>query len=271
MKDATTLTDDDLSEITIIDPNLNRRFKDDKLSILDVRARTKTGNQINIEIQVEKKENFEPRVLYYASRLVSDQIGKGEDYLGIQKTISIVIIDYIFFHETNSYKNIFKYYDKDNNQLLTDKSEIHIFELPKISHNKVDDKLEQWLQFIKIETREDLMDIAERYPHLKVAAAEVEKLSHDPDQRLLYEARLKQLWDLRAEYQYAHNSGLRDGKELGIQQGLQAGRELGIQQGIQQGIHEKALETAKNAQKIGLSKDQIIELTGLSKEEIDNL
>ena len=43
------------------------------------------------------------------------------------------------------------------------------------------------------------------------------------------------------------------------------------ERGIKRGFKEKAVEIAKNLIKIGLSEDQIVESTGLSKEEIKNL
>ena len=46
---------------------------------------------------------------------------------------------------------------------------------------------------------------------------------------------------------------------------------LGKEQGISQGAEQKAIETAKNAIKMGLSTQQIIELTGLSEESIKKL
>ena len=45
----------------------------------------------------------------------------------------------------------------------------------------------------------------------------------------------------------------------------------GKAEGISQGSHVKAVETAKSAIAMGLSVEQIVKLTGLSKEEIDKL
>ena len=52
---------------------------------------------------------------------------------------------------------------------------------------------------------------------------------------------------------------------------LEEAQERGIERGIKRGFKEKAVEIAKNLIKIGLSEDQIVESTGLSKEEIKNL
>ena len=52
---------------------------------------------------------------------------------------------------------------------------------------------------------------------------------------------------------------------------LEEAQERGIERGIKRGFKEKAVEIAKNLIKIGLSEDQIVESTGVSKEEIEKL
>ena len=80
-------------------------------------------------------------------------------------------------------------------------------------------------------------------------------------------------WEMKEKakkegYEEGFESGREKGIQVGIQQGIQQGIEQGIERGIQQGISEGAeqtkIETAKNAIKMGLSTQQIIELTGLS-------
>ena len=119
LKATTDLSDDELNEITIVDPHMKRRDEADKLSILDVHVKTKEGYKIDIEIQVAQTENFIPRVLYYNSRMIGDQLGRGADYLQIKKVISIVIADFTLFNSNQTYKHRFKYYDvKSDNVLL---------------------------------------------------------------------------------------------------------------------------------------------------------
>ena len=44
-----------IEDITILNPELNKEYKEDKKSILDVRVVTIEGMQINIEIELSKK------------------------------------------------------------------------------------------------------------------------------------------------------------------------------------------------------------------------
>ncbi|MCQ2601905.1 MAG: Rpn family recombination-promoting nuclease/putative transposase [Treponema sp.] len=56
-----------------------------------------------------------------------------------------------------------------------------------------------------------------------------------------------------------------------MQEGYSEGMTQGISQGISQGAHNKAVETAKSAIAMGLSMEQILKLTGLSTEEIEQI
>ena len=49
------------------------------------------------------------------------------------------------------------------------------------------------------------------------------------------------------------------------------GMKQGIQQGIQQGSRQKALETAQILKQFGDSVQKIMQVTGLSKEEVENI
>ena len=65
--------------------------------------------------------------------------------------------------------------------------------------------------------------------------------------------------------------GLQEGRKEGLQQGIQEGRQQGLQQGLQQGQQQSKLEIARNALAMGLSVEQITQLTGLTKEEIEKI
>jgi predicted transposase/invertase (TIGR01784 family) len=68
-----------------------------------------------------------------------------------------------------------------------------------------------------------------------------------------------------------YDSGFTAGEEYGRKEGIAIGEERGISIGLSQGAHQKAIETAKNLLSIGLSQNQIAQVTGLSPEEIEKL
>ena len=69
--------------------------------------------------------------------------------------------------------------------------------------------------------------------------------------------------------------GLKRGEELGLRRGeelgLKRGEELGLRKGKQEGIASGRRETARNMLAGGLSVAQIVQFTGLSQEEVQEL
>jgi predicted transposase/invertase (TIGR01784 family) len=53
-----------ISEIKIEKENLNRVREEDKLGILDIKAKTATGEKYNIEVQLLNQKNMIPRTLF---------------------------------------------------------------------------------------------------------------------------------------------------------------------------------------------------------------
>ncbi len=80
-----------------------------------------------------------------------------------------------------------------------------------------------------------------------------------PEEMRTYDESLKVYWDNYSVIETAKHEGRQEGRE----EGLQEGKEVGAS--------EKALQIAKEMKNEGVSTDQIVRFTGLSKEQIENL
>ena len=79
------------------------------------------------------------------------------------------------------------------------------------------------------------------------------------------------IYDTTVEYSaIVSNIGLYD-KELDTWKINQGNIELAKEEGIEQGAKENSIEIARNMLNKGISIDDIIELTGLTKEELDKI
>ena len=69
--------------------------------------------------------------------------------------------------------------------------------------------------------------------------------------------------------------GIKEGIKQGIKEGTKQGIKEGIKEGVKQGIKEGSKQTqneiAKNLLQAKVSEEIIIETTGITKEELDNL
>ena len=68
-----------------------------------------------------------------------------------------------------------------------------------------------------------------------------------------------------------YNKGIEDGEARGIEIGEARGIEIGEARGIEIGKHNTSLNFAKTMLKNNYSIDNIMEITGLSREEIEGL
>lgn len=248
------LPESEYSHITIVDPHLKPEVIGGKLGILDVKLHTKSGKILNVEVQVSDFPQMRDRIVFYTSKMITEQIGKGEAY-DLKKVISIVITDYRMITENEEYHNIYHLYDKNTDSKFTDVVEINILELPKLPKETDKTDLWNWLKFLQVKDEEDFDMIAKTNPNIKKAVGVLMDLSQDERTRLIAEEREKAMRDERARMEGA------------FKQGRAQGVELGIKKGVEKGIYM----TAKNLLSNKLPIDIIIKCTGLSTDDIEKL
>lgn len=262
--------------ITIMNPELNKEYKDDKKSILDVRAVTIEGMQINIEIQLGNQYDMEKRSLYYWAEMYSRQMREGMGYSELAKAVTINILDFNYLEPTKNYHTVFHLCEDEERFLLTDALEMHFMELPKLISkwrrrevSPWENVLVRWLLLLEGSENQEILrtleEIAMQDPVLHQAMAAWEKSSDDPKVREEYFARRKAVLDEMAAVREA---------ELRLREALQAG-ELKAREaerkGKAEGKAEGIAEVAKNLLDLGIGITKVSKVTGLSEEVIRRL
>ena len=227
---------------------LEKDLFDDKVGILDIRAKIDNKINCNIEMQVVDKNNIEKRMLFYWSKMYSSNIKAGKDYSTLEKAIVILISDY----ELESLKKVPKYQTKwqirEENYhqiILTDVMELYIIELPKFMKYRENSKehMNLWLKFIE-DPEVVKMD---EHVEIKKAKKELEKISNNEHERYLAELREKYILDQKATESAGYDKGKKDGLKEGINL------------------------VAKKLLNHGITIEVISQATGLTKEEIKKL
>lgn len=205
-------------EIEIIDnKQLTKEVINDKTGIIDVRARTAKGENIDIEVQLTDQGNMDKRTLFYWGKMYLENIKQGEDYTSLEKVITINILDFDYL-KTESYQSSFHLWeDIEKDYMLTDMVEIHFLELPKFrrkqNKNYKNNAIERWLAFLEKDipeaTLKELMDLE---PAIEKAEKRIEYLSSDEETMNTYWERERSLHE-RANM---INSAEQRGKEEGI-------------------------------------------------------
>jgi predicted transposase/invertase (TIGR01784 family) len=264
--------------VDILNPYNPRNFRNDKLSILDIKARCHTGNLYNIEIQISDEGDYDKRALLYWAKLYAEQLKKSEDYSTLNKTIGIHILNFTSIPEVNKYHNVFQLMEKESKVHHFKDMELHTIELNKFETSmevdketknrsiildkteelklmlpKIKTSLDRWSTFL---TRYDLLETNKlpkelNNPELQKALDVLEVMNFTKQEREAYEDHLK--W-LRVE---ANTLKKAEGKAFN--------------KGKAEGESKRNIEIAKKMLAKKKPVEEIAEFTGLTKEEINSL
>ena len=216
-------------EVEILNPIVEKDFENDKYSIMDVRASDAYGHRFNIEIQRTMPVALRERLVFYAASQLIEQIGAGEGYERLRPSIGVCILDVVLFRQVDDIHIDFRLMNEKNLVKLTDHLQIHLLELPKYalpSHNeRLTDPIEKWCYFFRQAPVLTAKELAARLdePVFFEAIGVLEMIARDPEQRRLYEDRLKMERDARANIDYA----LYEGRERGREEGREEGERIG--------------------------------------------
>lgn len=268
------------------DVNLEQLGIREKGGRIDLQATLNDGIIVDIEMQIRNRHNIEERAQLYASKIMSREALRGEDYRNIKKVIVINILGYNMFDDYEEYiHKTVNVLDKHRDKEFANNIEYWFIELPKFrkAHKNLDSIIDQWLLFIDDEEKE-LVKMAEaRNQKLQEAREEMTYLTGEAAVRRM--AELNEMWklDYNTEMSYAKEEGIQKGIEEGIQKGIEEGRKKGIQEGRKEGkkegekigekngIKKNSIEIAKKLLKMQMPINQISEITNLTEEEIKKL
>ena len=204
-------------EIEIIDnKQLTKELILDKTGIIDVRAKTSKGENIDIEVQLTDQGNMDKRTLFYLGKMYLENIKQGEDYTSLEKVITINILDFEFLG-TESYQSSFHLWeDLEKDYMLTDVVEIHFLELPKFRKKKDkdyrDNAIERWLMFLEKDISETtLKELMSLDTAIEKAEQKIEYLSSDEETMRIYYERERSLHERANMISSAEERGREEG------------------------------------------------------------
>lgn len=197
---------------TILSSQSNKEDNEDKYNDVDVLVKNTKGEYVIIEVQNTKQYDYFHRILFGASKVITEYIDEGEAYENVKKVISITIAyfdlgqgkDYVY-HGTTQFKGI-HHGDilnlSQKQRSLYKKSKVYeiypefwIIKAGLFDEEKVNDKLDEWIFFLKTgEIQEDFT--ADGLPEAKV---KLDKLKLTPEERKAYEDYVKRVRKLASQ------------------------------------------------------------------------
>jgi predicted transposase/invertase (TIGR01784 family) len=260
-----------ISHVRILNPILDKDNIDDKLAVLDVLATDEHGRKLNIEMQTSLPGELPQRLVYYAACLYAGQLTSGASYSTLRPAISICVLKQVMFPQSSRLHLDFRLREVSG-ELLTDDLQIHLLQLPKLRVTAQNvyhaSPTERWAYFLGNAEYLTHEDIRRLFPDEEIveAAGVLKMISQTPENRYLYEARLKAQRDEESRMRKA----LQDGFEKGREEGREAGREEGRQEGREEGREEGRSEGLQDGVRAGriLLLQQILGLPESTLEQL---
>ena len=211
---------DEIEETTLMPTILSKDTEDGKYGILDVRVKMKNGSQMDLEMQVAPFKFWDNRVIFYLSKMYTDQIREGHRYEDLKPCIHVSILNFNLFPKDQICFREIAFCDLTTKQKYTDLMEIYVLELKKLPPEQKDEPLVvKWMRFLSAERREDFEKMAEEDTYINEAYEVLQKLSADERKRLEYEARQKAILDYNSQMSSSREEGIQIGEARGEARG----------------------------------------------------
>jgi predicted transposase/invertase (TIGR01784 family) len=227
--------------------------------MFDLYCESPSGEKFIVEMQKAKQNFFKDRSVYYATFPIQQQAKKGEVWnYELSAVYFVGILDFVFAENINNDEVLHevKLRNKFGN-VFYDKLTFIYLEMPKFikTLDELETSFDKWLYVLKHLPRlqERPAKLQERVFGKLFELAQIGKFNREEMQK--YEESLKIYWDIHAITETAYEEGEEKGKAKGKIKGRM----------------EEKMEIAKRAILQGLSNEIIVELTGLSVEEIKKL
>jgi len=228
-----------IKKFEITNPEMPPTVIEDKFCRLDITMNV-NNQQIDLEVQAADEKDYPDRSLFNWAVMYSSALERGQDYIILPKVIVVSILGFPLF-TCKEFHSEFEVLEVKRHERLTDKLNMHYFELPKLPKNVVannrPDDLDIWLAFFNAKTEEDLKKI-------EAIGGEIMK---------------------KAVKAYNHVSTTSEFKELSR---LRLKASCNETYALANAEHKRSLVIAKKLKTKGMSVEEIAETTELTIDEI---
>ena len=192
-------------------------------------------------MQIKDNKDMIPRSVFYASKLLSEQIYGAKTYTYLKNVVVISLLNYIMFKDTNEYHNIYNLREIKTGKKLTEIIEFHYIELPKFEKFSINNtKLTGWLDFINGQDKEKI--------NMAIKSNKIVKYAYTKYQYLEGDAELKRLEEIQLIQRLDDNSA--------------------IERATKQGIDNTKIDVVKSMAQNNIDIKTIIAVTKLTEHEI---
>ena len=271
----TTLLNTEIKIQKLLESEGNKEREDSKYNRVDLLAEDSEGELLLIEVQGEAEFAYFQRMLFGASKLVTEYVNGGQNYNHVKKVYSINIVyfdlgqgDDVVYHGKTEFRGIHNGKVLQLSPYMKQKFAVkEVYQLyPEYFVLKVNDfnrwskvPMDQWLYFL---ATSEIPDDAIA-PGLLEAREKLKVIQMSREEQLAYDRYMMDRAILRNTMTTAEEEGHFKGRVEGRAEGLEEGRAEGRAEGT--------LAVARKMKAKGKSLEEIAELTDLPVEDIMEL
>ena len=286
----TVLIGEPVRIIELLESESNRSKKKGKYNQVDIKAKNSKDEIVLVEIQLEPGSAYMQRILFGASKAITEHIELGQDYTNVRKVYSINILYYNFgegedylYHGFNQFIGVHtgdtllmgekrkKEIKGDVIQYCDVFPEYYILRVTKFNKKTAETPLEEWMVYL----REGYISPNTTAPGLQKAREKLRILSMTDQERWDYEQYLSDKWYERDVIDYAEtqawNKAWDKGYDVGEAEGRAEGKAEGKAEGRAEGRAEGKMEIVATMKALGFDTATIAEITGMPEERIEQL
>ena len=267
-----------VKDVSYLNPEHVGDVYTDRRAIFDVYCEGENGEKFIVEMQNAYQTYFKDRALFYSTFPIREQAPKGNEW--DFKLLNFCMNEDAFDKE--KIRHHVQLCDTATHKVFYDKLEYIYVEISKFNKplEELDTLYEKWLYALK-----NLYKLTQRPKELcdKVfdrlfEEAEIAKFT--PQEMREYETSKMAYRDIKNSVDTAKREGIAEGMEKGIKQGMEKGIKQGMEKGIKQGMEKgmkqgmekgmnlRSLEIARKMLAKGIDEVSIMDMTGLTAEEI---
>lgn len=273
----TTLLSKEMKIRNLLESESNQESYYDKSNRVDMLAEDTSGALYLIEVQNNTEYAYFQRMLFGASKLVTEYINRGEGYENVRKVYSINIVyfplgsgnDYVY-HGKTEFRGIHTGDILDLSPFQRQKFKVDTvsdlypeYYILKVNgfNDVATTPLEEWIYYLNTgevpdgATAPGLEGVREHLRLSRMSKSELKAYNKHVDDLVILHDNIFTQRD--------------EGRFEGHAEGLEEGRAIGLEEGRAEGERKKQIEIAKKMKDMGMPDDVIKETTGIFPNEID--
>ena len=234
-----SLLEESIDEIEVVgEASLKQITNDNKKGTMEIKSTINKTKNHNNENQLCDNKDTKQRTELYGSRLISEQVGRGDGYQELKPVILINILNYNVLKVPEYATKSVTVAHKHRDYVITEDITYWFIELPKFRKSKprLANALEGWLALIDDKDGRLSKMAEEKHEIIKEAKEEVEEILSEAVIREINEYKQTAIWERNSMKRCAREEGLKKGLKEGLKQGMKEESKRIIMNMLQKGM-----------------------------------